>query len=211
MIKRSGGTVCGLHRAHEGEKCGFLSSASQPRSTVCQWFDLKTTGTVSQWFDLKTTGTVFSGLASKPVVTVFSGLTSKPMAMVSSGLDSKPVLGFLVEPQNQGGGMFPDLCLKIKQALVCRLRHKTNVGRSAGDTCRDLMACFMWKQVWLGFFSLASRMVAVRGWMVHVTPSRRLRRSQVEDGRVDTTGYVGPCYSCFIVFILLRPMGIVVI
>jgi hypothetical protein len=67
---------------------------------------------------------------------------------VSPGLASKPAMGFLVEPQNQGGGGFPDLGLKIsssglviwasksprrflglglktKQASVCRLCHKT--------------------------------------------------------------------------------------
>jgi hypothetical protein len=43
---------------------------------------------------LQTTRIVFSTLASKPVVTV------------SPGLASKPVVGFLVEPQNQGGGGF---------------------------------------------------------------------------------------------------------
>jgi hypothetical protein len=66
-------------------------------------------------------------------------------------------VGFLVEPQNQGGGGFPSLGLKtgssglviwgsksprrflglsikIKQALVYRLRHKTDGGRSARDT-----------------------------------------------------------------------------
>jgi hypothetical protein len=51
-------------------------------------------------------------LASKPVATVFSGLASKLVAMVSPGLASKPVVGFLVEPQNQGGGWFPGLGLK---------------------------------------------------------------------------------------------------
>jgi hypothetical protein len=56
--------------------------------------------------------TVFAGLASKPVATVFSSLASKLVAAVSSGLASKPVVGFLVEPQNQGGGGFPSLCLK---------------------------------------------------------------------------------------------------
>jgi hypothetical protein len=68
--------------------------------------------------------TVFSGLASKPVVTIFSGLASKPVATVSPslasqpvmtvslGLASKPVVGFLVEPQNQGGGGFSGLSLK---------------------------------------------------------------------------------------------------
>jgi hypothetical protein len=56
---------------------------------------------------------VFASLASKPVATVFTGLASKPVATVSNGLASKPVLGFLVEPQNQGGGGFPGLGLKI--------------------------------------------------------------------------------------------------
>jgi hypothetical protein len=51
-------------------------------------------------------------LASKLVATVFSGLTSKPVATVSSSLTTKLMLGFLVEPQNQSGGGFPDLYLK---------------------------------------------------------------------------------------------------
>jgi hypothetical protein len=49
---------------------------------------------------------VFIGLASKPAVTVFSSLASKLVATVSPGLASKPAVGFLVEPQNQGGGGF---------------------------------------------------------------------------------------------------------
>jgi hypothetical protein len=56
--------------------------------------------------------TVSSGLASKPAATVFAGLASKPVATVFSSLASKPVVGFLVEPQNQGGGRFPGLGLK---------------------------------------------------------------------------------------------------
>jgi hypothetical protein len=39
----------------------------------------------------------------------------------------------------------------------------------------------------------------------------RLRRRQVEDGRVDATGCVGPCYLIFVVFNVLDSMGIVVI
>jgi hypothetical protein len=57
--------------------------------------------TVCEWFGIKTTRTVFSSLASKLVATV------------SPGLASKPVVGFLIEPQNQGGGEFSDLDLKI--------------------------------------------------------------------------------------------------
>jgi hypothetical protein len=86
--------------------------ASNPVATVCEWFDLKTTrtvfaglasklvATVCEWFDLKTTRTIFTGLASKLVATV------------SPDLASKPAVGFLVEPQNQGGGGFPGLGLK---------------------------------------------------------------------------------------------------
>jgi hypothetical protein len=68
---------------------------------------------VSEWFGLKTSRTVFVGLALKPVATVFSSLASKLMATVSPGLASKSVVGFLVEPQNQGGGGFSDLDIKI--------------------------------------------------------------------------------------------------
>jgi hypothetical protein len=55
---------------------------------------------------------VFTGLASKPAATVFSSLTSKLVATVSPRLASKPAVSFLVEPQNQGGGVFPGLGLK---------------------------------------------------------------------------------------------------
>jgi hypothetical protein len=42
-------------------------------------------------------------------VTVSSGLASKPAATIFSSLALKLVVGFLVEPQNQGGGGFPGL------------------------------------------------------------------------------------------------------
>jgi hypothetical protein len=208
--------------------------------TICQWFDLKTTGTVCESFGLKTTQTISSGLASTPAVMVSSGFASKPTMMVFSslasklvatvfpGLVSKSVVGFLFEPQNQSGGRFSGLDLKTDSsglviyasksprwflsldpkmmwASVCWLRHKIDRGRSARDTHRDLAACFAWKQVWLGFPSEARR------WVVHVAPSRRLRRRQVEDGRVDATDCIGPCYPTFVVFNVLCPRGIVVI
>jgi hypothetical protein len=61
----------------------------------------------------KPTATAFSGLASKPVEMVFSSLTSKLEATVSPYLASKLVVDFLIEPQNQGGGGFSSLGLKI--------------------------------------------------------------------------------------------------
>jgi hypothetical protein len=58
-------------------------------------------------FGLKTGGDSFFSLASKLVVTV------------SPGLASKPVMGFLVEPQNQGGGSgFPGWASKPSYDLV---------------------------------------------------------------------------------------------
>jgi hypothetical protein len=170
-------------------------------TTVCEWFGNKTTRTVFAGLASKLVATVFIGLASQLVATIFSCLASKPASTVSTGLASKPAatvlssltsklvvtvspglasklaVGFLVEPQNQGGGGFSDLDLKIgssglmiwaskslrrflglalktKWASVCRLRQKTDGERSARDTRRDLAACFTWKQVWLGLFSL---------------------------------------------------------
>jgi hypothetical protein len=52
-------------------------------------------------------------LTSKPAATILDGLTSKSAMTVSFGLVSKPVVNFLVEPQNQGGGEFLGLGLKI--------------------------------------------------------------------------------------------------
>jgi hypothetical protein len=80
--------------------------------TVYEWFGLKTTWTVFTGLASKPVATVSSGLASKTVVTVFANSASKLVATVFPGLASKPVVGFLVEPQNQGGGGFPGLGLK---------------------------------------------------------------------------------------------------
>jgi hypothetical protein len=116
---------------------GFSSVwASNPMAMVCECFGLKTTRTVftglaskpvvmvssglapkpvvtvSGGLASKPAKTVSAGLAAKPVVTVFSSLATKLVAMVSPGLASKPVVGFLVEPQNQGGGGFHGLGLK---------------------------------------------------------------------------------------------------
>jgi hypothetical protein len=80
----------------------------------------------------------------------------------------------------------------------------------AWDMHRDLAAYFTWKQVALGFPSLASRLMEARWWVVHVAPSRRLRRDQVEDGRVNATGCIGPYYPCFAIFHVLGPRDIIV-
>jgi hypothetical protein len=65
--------------------------------------------TISSSLALKSAVTVSSGLTSKPTATVFSSLASKLAVMVSPDLASKLAVGFLVEPQNQGGGGFPGM------------------------------------------------------------------------------------------------------
>jgi hypothetical protein len=132
--------------------------ASKPAATVSSGLALKHAVMVSSGLASKPAATVSTGLASKPAVTIFSSLASKLVVTVSPGLASKSAVGFLVEPQNQGGGGFSGLDLKTvssglviwvsksprrflgsglktKRALVCQLRHKTDGGRSARDTC----------------------------------------------------------------------------
>jgi hypothetical protein len=66
----------------------------------------------------KLVATVSSSLSLKPAAMVFFSLTSKLMAMVSPDLTSKPTVGFLVEPQNQGGGEFSSLVLKTGNSIL---------------------------------------------------------------------------------------------
>jgi hypothetical protein len=75
---------------------------------------------------------------------------------------------FLVERQNLQL-QFGNLDLKIiamvslfvpqNQADICLSVAPQNRWRSARDTHRDIVACFGAKQVWLGFPSLASRLM----------------------------------------------------
>jgi hypothetical protein len=132
--------------------------------TVSSGLASKPAVTVFAGLASKPVATVFTGLASKPVTMIFASLVSKLVATVSPGLTSKPEIGFFVEPQNHGGGGFSGfglktgssglviwaskslrrflgLGLKTKQASVYPLRHKTDGGRSAWDTRRDLAAC----------------------------------------------------------------------
>jgi hypothetical protein len=76
-IERSGDAVCGLHRARGDEEREFFGCASKPKSTICQWFGLKTTRTIFSGLTLKLVAMVFSSLALKLVVTISLSLASK--------------------------------------------------------------------------------------------------------------------------------------
>jgi hypothetical protein len=131
---------------------------------------------------------------------------------------------FLVEPQNQVHRVsrfgpqnqhlwFSDLGLKIT-VMVSWFGPQNQEGYgfsvapqnrgeddSARGTRQDMAACFAWKQVTLGFFSLASRLVEARRWVVHVTSLWKLHRVKAEDEQVDATGCVGPFYPKIIVLV----------
>jgi hypothetical protein len=130
-VERSGDAVCGLTWHVKTRSAGFLvEPQNQGRRFV-------------------------TGLALKPAATVFSSLASKLVATVSPSLGLKIGSSGLVIWASKSPRRFLGLCLKTKWVSVYRLRHKTNGGRSAWDTRRDLAACFTWKQVWLEFPNLA--------------------------------------------------------
>jgi hypothetical protein len=89
-----------------------------------------------------------------------SGLASKPLGRFSPVWPQNRWLGFpgLVIWASKSPRRFLSLGFKTKQALVCRLHHKTDGGRTARDTHRDLAACFIWKQIALGFSNLVLRL-----------------------------------------------------
>jgi hypothetical protein len=59
----------------------------------------------------------------------------------------------------------------------------------------------------LGFPNLASRPAEGRRWVVHMTSLMRLCRVQSKDGRVDAMSCIRPCYTYFVIFIVLDHMG----
>jgi hypothetical protein len=105
-------------------------------------FGLKTGGDGFSWFGFKIGGFGFSSLGLKTGSYSFVIWVSK-------------------SPQR-----FLSLCLKTKRPMVCRLRYKTDERmKTVWGTRQNLTACFTWKQLGLGFPSLASRLVeAWCGW-----------------------------------------------
>jgi hypothetical protein len=80
--------VCSLYHAQGDEERGFFGWALKPRSTVCQWFSLKTTRMVSP------------GLTSKPVAQVFQfGSQNGQLRFGDLGLKITATVSWF-EPQN---------------------------------------------------------------------------------------------------------------
>jgi hypothetical protein len=154
-----------------------------------------------QWF--------VSGLALKPLWR-FSAVWPQNSWLGFPGLSLKTDSSSLAICASKSPRRFLDLVLKTKRVLIYRLRYKTDRERMMRDKRQDLAACFIWKQVALGFPSLASRLAEARRRVVHVTSSRRLRRNQLEDGWIDTTGCIRYCYPYFIIFYVLYHRDIVV-
>jgi hypothetical protein len=134
-------------------------------ATVCEWFGLKTTQTVFTGLASKLVAMVSGGLVSKPAAMVFADLASKPVATVSLGLASKPVVGFLVEPQNQGGGGFFGLGLKIT-ATVSWFEPQNQVGFGLSVAPQN-----RWREVGVGHVSRSSGLLDVEESLTRVSQS----------------------------------------
>jgi hypothetical protein len=131
-------------------------------------------------------------------------------------------VGFLVEPQNQGGGGFSDLGLKITMTVSWFVhQNQVSFGLSVASQNRR-------RDVYTVHASRSSSLLGVKASLARISQSalktgggaitggdvassRRLRWRQVKNRRVDATGCVGPCYPTFAVFHILDPRGIVVI
>jgi hypothetical protein len=111
----------------------------------------------------------FLGLASKPGWTVSPGLASKPVAMVFLVWPQNHLLGFLslgIKTGSCGLMIWPikssqqflDLDLKTKWAMICWFLKTDGRMKTARDTHWDLVVCFAWKQVRLGFPNFATKL-----------------------------------------------------
>jgi hypothetical protein len=147
--------------------CNGFSSiwALKPMATVCEWFDLKTIRTVFDGLISKSVATVSGGLTSKPAVTVFSSLALKLVATVSPGFASKPLVGFFVELQNQGGGVFFGLCLKITATVSWFVpQNQVDLGLSVAPQNRR-------REVGVGHMSRSNGLLRMKTSLTRVSQS----------------------------------------
>jgi hypothetical protein len=99
------------------------------------------------WFGLKTDGDGFSRF----------GLKTGDFGFPTLGLKTGSY--DLVIWASKSPRRFLGLGHKTKRTTVCRLHHNTDGKmKTVWGMRQDLAACFTWKQVGLGFFSLASRL-----------------------------------------------------
>jgi hypothetical protein len=117
------------------------------------------------WFSLKTKVDGFSRFSLKTGGYGLCGLASKPLTRVSRFGLKTGRWGLVIWP-TKSPWRFLSLGLKTKWAMICRLRHKTDRRiKTVRDTHRNLVACFTWKRVGLGFPSPASRLAEAQcGW-----------------------------------------------
>jgi hypothetical protein len=112
-----------------------------------------------------------SGLASKPLGRFVSGLASKPVVTVFAGLTSKSAVGFLVEPQNQGGRGFPGLGLKTgSSGLVIWASKSPRRFLGLGLKTKWASVCRL-RQVGAGHASRSSSLLDVEASLARVSQS----------------------------------------
>jgi hypothetical protein len=79
---------------------------------------------------------------------------------------------------------------------------------------RHPVACFIVKQVGLGFSSFTSKLAEEQWQVMHMASSRKSHESEAKDDRFDGIGCgaveVGPNYTSLVVIFLLAHRGILV-
>jgi hypothetical protein len=192
----------------------FLGWASKPRSTVCQWFSLKTTGTCFLVWPQNQGWRFVSGLASKPLGRFLLVWPQNRWRRVSQ-----------FDPQNRQL-WFSDLGIKIK-VTVSWFGPQNQVGYSLLVVPQN-----WWEdEDGMGHTSRSSGLLHLKAnrarvfqsdlktgggvaWVMHMTSSRRLHRSKAKDGQFDGGGcgvvQVGPNYPYFVVVFFLSHLGILV-
>jgi hypothetical protein len=121
---------------------------------------------------------------------------------------------WVVWPQNHCDGSLVWASKPIGMRFIGCASKSMSGWRWCEDTRRHPVACFIVKQVGLGFPSFASKLVKERLRVVHVASSWRSCGGEAKDGRLDGiecgAAEVGPNYHSLDVIFLLAYMGILV-
>jgi hypothetical protein len=118
------------------------------------------------------------------------------------------------EPQNHHANFWFVPQNQVRGCLLVYVSKLMSEWRRCEDTHRHPAACFVVKQVELGFPSFASKLAKERRQVVHVASSQRSRGSKAKDGQFDGVRCgsvkVRPNYPSLDIIFLLAHMGILV-
>jgi hypothetical protein len=155
------------------------------------------------WFSLKTGSDGLSVVLPQNNYDSFLVWASKLRLMVWWFRPQKHCADFLFWASKLRGGGFSVCASKLMSGW-----------RWCEVMCQHPVACFITKQVRLGFHNFVPKLAVERWRMVHVASSRRSRGREAKDSRFDSIGCgaveVRPSYPSVVVAFILPHMGILV-